>query len=43
MGAESNVYHAAYDMTSEKYGLTWNQAVSKYGAVRVQDDPIAHQ
>lgn len=43
MGAESNVYHAAYDMTSEKYGLTWNQAVSKYGAVRVQDDPTAHQ
>lgn len=43
LGAENNAYNAEYDVTSAKYGLTWDKAVSKYGAVRVQDDPTAHQ
>lgn len=39
LGAENNAYNAEYDVTSAKYGLTWDKAVSKYGDVRIKEDP----
>lgn len=39
MGAENTEYSQTYDITSARYGLTWDNAVSKFGHIRIQDDP----
>ena len=39
MGAENTEYKHVYDITSAQYGLTWENAISKLGQVRIQDDP----
>jgi len=39
MGAENTEYSQTYDITSAQYDLTWEHAVSKFGQVRIQDDP----
>ena len=39
MGAENTDYSQSYDITSAQYELNWDKAVSKYGNVRIQDDP----
>ena len=40
MGAENTAYSQTYDITSAQYDLTWENAVSKFGHVRVKDDPF---
>lgn len=41
MGAENNEYDAVYDVSSPRYGLTWDKAVSKNGNVKIDEDPSA--
>jgi heptose-I-phosphate ethanolaminephosphotransferase len=40
MGAENTAYSQTYDITSAQYDLSWENAVSKFGHVRVKDDPF---